>query len=213
MAAAQAPPLPPRSPQAPAPAPGDKLSLRVTCETGSVAAGERREAFVALATVGAAPQGPGDARAPIDLVAVVDTSGSMGGAKLELLRLALLFVASRLRASDRLGLVSFSGRAATVLPLSWVVPSAADLLEAKIRSLEASGSTNLSAGLLCGIKALLGAQPRTAGAKPVVRSVVLFTDGLAKLGITQTPLLVEAARNACKAAASNPVSMHAPPLN
>jgi hypothetical protein len=46
--------------------------------------------------------------APIDLVTVIDTSGSMTGAKIKLVRETLLFMLGQLKPEDRLGIVTFS---------------------------------------------------------------------------------------------------------
>nr|CAD1819025.1 unnamed protein product [Ananas comosus var. bracteatus] len=50
-------------------------------------------------------------RAPIDLVAVIDVSGSMAGTKLALLKRALGFVIQNLGPSDRLSVIAFSSMA------------------------------------------------------------------------------------------------------
>jgi Mg-chelatase subunit ChlD len=61
----------------------------------------------------------GDAqpRAPLDLVTVLDLSGSMSGHKLELLKQAMRFVIDNLGPDDRLSVVSFSSEARRVTRL------------------------------------------------------------------------------------------------
>nr|XP_043638671.1 E3 ubiquitin-protein ligase WAV3 [Erigeron canadensis] len=56
-------------------------------------------------------------RAPIDLVAVLDVSESMGGAKLQMLKRAMRLVISSLGAADRLSIVAFSACPKRLLPL------------------------------------------------------------------------------------------------
>lgn len=56
-------------------------------------------------------------RAPIDLVAVLDTSGSMTGAKLQMLKRAMRLVIGSLSSADRLSLVAFSAAPRRLLPL------------------------------------------------------------------------------------------------
>ena len=50
-------------------------------------------------------------RAPIDLVCVVDQSGSMGGEKIALLKKTLINIVNQLGDLDRLAIVSFNGDA------------------------------------------------------------------------------------------------------
>jgi Mg-chelatase subunit ChlD len=61
-------------------------------------------------------------RAPIDLVTVLDVSGSMSGMKLALLKRAMAFVISNLSPADRLSVVVFSSTAKRVFPLKRMAP-------------------------------------------------------------------------------------------
>ena len=61
-------------------------------------------------------------RAPIDLVTVLDVSGSMSGMKLVLLKRTMAFVISNLSAADRLSVVAFSSTARRVFPLTRMSP-------------------------------------------------------------------------------------------
>ncbi|RZC51260.1 hypothetical protein C5167_019682 [Papaver somniferum] len=56
-------------------------------------------------------------RAPIDLVSVLDISGSMTGTKIQLLKRAMRFVIDNLGPSDRLSVISFSSQARRLFPL------------------------------------------------------------------------------------------------
>lgn len=56
-------------------------------------------------------------RAPIDLVTVLDVSGSMTGAKLHMLKRAMRLVISSLGPADRLSIVAFSATTKRLLPL------------------------------------------------------------------------------------------------
>ncbi|KAK8951840.1 hypothetical protein KSP39_PZI004691 [Platanthera zijinensis] len=56
-------------------------------------------------------------RAPIDLVTVLDVSGSMTAAKLQMLKRAMRLLISSLGDSDRLSMVAFSAEAKRLLPL------------------------------------------------------------------------------------------------
>ena len=50
-------------------------------------------------------------RIPIDLICVVDQSGSMAGEKLALLKQTLIYIVDQMTDLDRLGLVSFDTQA------------------------------------------------------------------------------------------------------
>ena len=103
---------------------GGAVVLRTHCEFPALARGAAREHFAVLVHV----QAPGmtdimavggDAsRAPVDLVTVLDVSGSMVGRKLELLKDAMGFPVDILGPADRLSVVSFSDQARRVTPLA-----------------------------------------------------------------------------------------------
>ncbi|GAB2269552.1 hypothetical protein Dimus_004472 [Dionaea muscipula] len=61
-------------------------------------------------------------RAPIDLVTVLDVSGSMNGAKLQMLKRAMRFVISSLGSADRLSIVAFSATSQRLIPLRRMTP-------------------------------------------------------------------------------------------
>lgn len=111
-------------------------------------------------------------RAPIDLVAVLDTSGSMAGRKLVLLKQALSFVVRNLSSADRLSVVVFSSTAKRVFPLrkmgeegQWQAIQAMD-------ALVASGGTNIAEGLKKGVKILEDRRERNP-----ISSIILLSDG------------------------------------
>jgi uncharacterized protein YegL len=56
-----------------------------------------------------------DFRAPIDLVTVVDTSGSMSGTSLELVKTTLHFIVKEFNHKDKLSIVSFNSSITTPL--------------------------------------------------------------------------------------------------
>jgi uncharacterized protein YegL len=54
-----------------------------------------------------APMFKSDNRSPLDLVCVVDRSGSMSGEKINLVRETLQFVVTQLTSTDRMGIVVY----------------------------------------------------------------------------------------------------------
>eukprot|EP00565_Helicotheca_tamesis_P008941 CAMPEP_0185723920 /NCGR_PEP_ID=MMETSP1171-20130828/589_1 /TAXON_ID=374046 /ORGANISM="Helicotheca tamensis, Strain CCMP826" /LENGTH=506 /DNA_ID=CAMNT_0028391689 /DNA_START=51 /DNA_END=1571 /DNA_ORIENTATION=+ len=126
------------------------------------------------------------ARAPVDIVVVLDVSGSMSGDKLALCKKTLELLLRELRPQDRFGLVTFSCEAVLEIParkLSEVTKQAA---LRKIKSLRTRGSTNLSGGIG------MGAREMRAVEEPnPVRSIFVLTDGHANCGIRDPKGIVE----------------------
>jgi Ca-activated chloride channel family protein len=115
-----------------------------------------------------------DRRVDRDLVLVVDTSGSMRGAKIEQARAAASYVLQRLGPRDRFGIVDF---ARTVRGFDDVLHDADDAAAglAYIDGLEAAGGTNISGALDRALSLLDGERPGT---------IIFLTDGLPTAGIT-----------------------------
>lgn len=128
----------------------------------------------------------GDERAPLKLALVLDRSGSMTGSKLEVAKRCALWLVSRLRPTDELALVAYDDHVNLLAPLAPVDGS----LRAVIGRIGPGGSTNLSGGWLKGHEALQG-----AGAD-AIRKVLLLSDGLANVGVTDSDSLAALAAKA-----------------
>ncbi|MEP7379718.1 MAG: von Willebrand factor type A domain-containing protein, partial [Chloroflexota bacterium] len=120
---------------------------------------------------------PASQRPSVSLTFVIDTSGSMAGDKLNLVKHALELLVSRLRGDDTVAIVSFSDSASLVLgPTSaadsWSIYDAID-------ALQSTGSTNAQAGLELGYD--IATRGHRAGAND---RVVLASDGVANVGLT-----------------------------
>ncbi len=115
----------------------------------------------------------------VDMVLVLDRSGSMRGEKIAAARLAALNLLSSLSAEDRFGMVTYSDSVQRQLNLVRVTTANRERLRSIIKGVSTGGATNLGAGLQDGIKVLLSA-PKNGN----LRKVILISDGLANRGIT-----------------------------
>ncbi|XP_051120077.1 E3 ubiquitin-protein ligase WAV3-like [Andrographis paniculata] len=152
--------------------PDDGRSLAVTgvAERPAVAASESVADFTVLVGVKAAAFSGG--RAPIDLVTVLDVSGSMSGSKLALVKRAVGFVIDRLGPSDRLSVVSFSSRATRMLRLRRMSESGREEAKRAVNSLIADGGTNIVDGLKKGVQVLEERREMNP-----VSSIIFLSDG------------------------------------
>eukprot|EP01018_Ginkgo_biloba_P025791 Gb_04078 [translate_table: standard] len=168
-----------------------KMEVTLHPEVESVAAGKTCENFTVLVHVKAPSasacfkqqdqqglNGSGNSvldpsgRAPIDLVTVLDVSGSMSGTKLALLKGAMSFVISNLSPADRLAVVAFSSTAKRVFPLKRMVPDGQRAARRVIERLLCTGGTNIAEGLRKGAKVLEERRERNP-----VASIMLLSDG------------------------------------
>ncbi|KAJ6819363.1 uncharacterized protein M6B38_402790 [Iris pallida] len=111
-------------------------------------------------------------RAPVDLVTVLDISGSMAGTKLALLKRAMGFVIQNLGPSDRLSVIAFSSTARRLFHLRRMSESGRQQALQAVNSLVSSGGTNIAEGLRKGAKVL-----EERKEKNPVCSIILLSDG------------------------------------
>jgi Ca-activated chloride channel family protein len=135
-----------------------------------VLAGTSESVFAEVRLAADAAERPGD-RAPLALVVVLDTSGSMEGEKIDRARDSVLGLLRDMRDSDEIALVRYSSSAELVQPLARL-GDVREGLSARVRRLDAGGGTNIPSGLEMGLRTLGEAE---AGR---VRRVVLVSDGL-----------------------------------
>lgn len=148
------------------------MELKIYPEVSSVPRAESREEFDVLVHLRAAGMVNGNARAPLDLVTVLDISGSMAGTKLALLKKAMGFVIQNLGSNDRLSVIAFSSTARRLFPLTKMSDAGRNLALQAVNSLVANGGTNIAEGLRKGVKVMEERRDENP-----VASVILLSDG------------------------------------
>ena len=125
-------------------------------------------------------------RAPMDLVIVVDRSGSMRGDKIVAVKAAALKLLDRLQRDDRVTLISYSDDVTVDAFGGPVGPSGRALRDALMR-VRAGGSTALGPALFKAIERL----ERADNGEARMAHVMLLSDGLANRG-EQRPKIIGA---------------------
>ncbi|XP_026447737.1 E3 ubiquitin-protein ligase WAV3-like [Papaver somniferum] len=111
-------------------------------------------------------------RAPVDLVTVLDVSGSMRGSKIELLKRAMRFVIENLGPSDRLSIVTFSSYARRLLPLRRMTDSGKQHALLVVNSLATGSGTHILNGLRTGASVIDSRKEKNPFC-----SIMLLSDG------------------------------------
>jgi Ca-activated chloride channel family protein len=158
----------PLSPAAPLSFAGDGAQGTLALSHGVVGPGTRR-VYAELKLK--ADQDQARQRAPVSLVVALDTSGSMGGEKIQQAREAVVRLIQEMHDDDEIALVTYDSAATLRQPLAAVGKVRPGLL-ALVRSLQASGGTNIPDALDAAIRSLQEASHQR------VRRVVLVSDGL-----------------------------------
>ncbi|MBS1724328.1 MAG: VWA domain-containing protein [Armatimonadetes bacterium] len=122
---------------------------------------------------------------PVNLSLVIDKSGSMSAAdKLTRVKQALDKLVAQLRPTDMLSLVCFDSEAQLLMPATTVGDGSR--ARSLIRSLEPGSSTNIEGGLKLGYEQALSHYDLTWSNR-----VVLLTDGIANVGVTEPALIAK----------------------
>ncbi|XP_052189644.1 E3 ubiquitin-protein ligase WAV3 [Diospyros lotus] len=164
---------------------GDSKNVEVSLipEAAVVPAGRTHEAYAVVLRVKAPPtpaaQNKNPAqflepsrRAPIDLVTVLDVSGSMSGTKMQMLKRAMRLVISSLGSADRLSIVAFSACPKRLLPLRRMTAQGQRAARRIIDRLSCSQGTSVADALRKATKVLEDRRERNP-----VASIILLSDG------------------------------------
>lgn len=160
---------------------GGVVSLGARVEYSALPRGLSQDVFGLVTLKGAsppaAPQTEGvesteAERQPMDIVCVLDVSGSMRGGKISQVQSAVRFVIEQSQPGDRVGIISFNDSATKVLRLRRMDDQGkSDATVAALR-LTAGGGTSIASGLDMAIKMMEGRQQRNK-----VSAILLLTDG------------------------------------
>lgn len=114
----------------------------------------------------------GGSRTSVDLICVIDNSGSMNGEKIELVRETMRFLLETLTPSDRLSIVTFNSAANRCCGLKCVTGENMQNFKNIIDGIQAGGGTNINSGLQIALKML-----RERKHTNKVTSIFLLSDG------------------------------------
>ena len=112
-------------------------------------------------------------RPGIDLVCVVDVSGSMDGEKIKLVQRTLKSLLSLMTTADRISLITFNSKVSVLTDFKSVISKNMSLLTEIIDSLETHGGTNIDSGLMEAMK-----QIKQRKFKNTIVSMFLLSDGM-----------------------------------
>lgn len=127
-------------------------------------------------------------RLPLNLVVVVDHSGSMASdGRLDKVKVGLHTLVDNLQPEDRLSIISFDDTVTTEATFTTELDRVA--LHAAVDRLQPRGGTNIYAGLEAGFN-VLGEYPKS----DTQNRVVFLSDGLATVGNTSRPSIMNMAR-------------------
>merc|ERR1719265_653286 len=175
--------------------PEGSLSVSTRVEYAALPQGSEQDVF-GLVTIAAAsmpePEVSAETqRQPMDIVCVLDVSGSMTGQKLRLVQDAVRFVIEQAEPADRISLVSFNDRAERPLRLRKMNAEGKNEASVATLRLSAGGGTSIAAGLDVAISVM---EQRRQCNK--VSAILLLTDGQDGSTRPRIPSLVARAQQA-----------------
>lgn len=163
----------------------EDIKVEFALDKSFLKAGEEQSVFVLVKLT--APELPAEKRPPQNLSFVIDHSGSMAGKKLSFTKKAVSFALGHLGGEDCCSVVAFDDTVSLLAAASEAKNK--DALKRGVEALYPGGCTNLSGGMLQGLN-----EVKKNSAPERVNRVLLLTDGIANVGVTDHGALVEMAQ-------------------
>jgi Ca-activated chloride channel family protein len=132
---------------------------------------------------------PDAPRPPINIMLVVDTSGSMEGDAITDARDAALALVDHLEPGDQFGMVVFHSKAQLLVPSTRIEEGTLDGIRQQVKQMRASGTTDLAGGLSQALNEMAGAVVQDG-----INRIVLLSDGVPN-DASQVHNLAQSARN------------------
>jgi len=152
------------------------LSVTTRIEYSALPSGKTQDVFglvtVQAGSVPEPPAGQEAERQPMDIVCVLDVSGSMQGDKIRQVQDATRFIIEQADPKDRLGMVAFNSNATRVLRLRKMNAEGKNDGSVATLRLSAGGGTSIAAGLDMALSVMERRRQRNK-----VSAILLLTDG------------------------------------
>jgi Ca-activated chloride channel family protein len=158
-------------PETPKVPPRDLVVLQSAAERSVLAADQATDLILRIRL--SAESIPTIERPAINLALVVDTSGSMKGEPIEKARQACATIVDKLQKGDRLSVVAFGSKAQVLVPSTLLDGENVADMKAKLESMSAKGTTNMSDGLARGL-----AEAQKGILPGAINRIVLLGDGV-----------------------------------
>jgi len=173
------------------------VSIATRIEYAALPSGQAQDVFgivtVQAADAVMAQHTTSEKRQPLDIICVLDVSGSMQGDKLRLVQEAVRFVIKESEPKDRLSIVAFNHGATRVLRLARMHNEGKNEATVATLRLTAGGGTRIASGL----EAALEIAERRKHRNPV-SAILLLTDGQdGSRGEAYAPSMARAQRAGC----------------
>ena len=150
--------------------------MKPTVKYGSTLVTKGRENEVEILLELTAPDAPTSERQPLDVVAVIDRSGSMSGDPLQSVLRAVAQLLRLAGPNDRIGVVVFDDEVESIVPLAHHAD--VETVAQRVLAVTSGGSTNLSGGWLKAMSIL-----EESGRPEALKRIVVLTDGHANVGL------------------------------
>jgi len=169
------------------------LSVSTKIEYTSLARSQSQDVFglVTVQAAEAAPKPQAKERQPLDIICVLDVSGSMTGNKIQLVQDAVRFVIRESGAQDRLSIVAFNHQARRTVRLRRMNANGKDEAQNSVLRLAAGGGTSIASGVEMAVEIAERRRQRNP-----VTAIMLLTDGQDGSSRNRLPALVSRAQRA-----------------